>query len=74
MKVNGKVLSSFQANLIKELMGDVFMTDTRAEAQLAKIEKKYGADVGAMLDVAAAPFEKKHAEFKKLESEDLARG
>jgi len=73
MKVNGKVLTAFQANFVKELMGDPVMADARAEAQLAKLQGKYGADILGMIEAASAPFEKRNAEFKKLEAEDLAR-
>lgn len=73
MKVNGIVLNSFQANFIKELMGDVFMTDVRAEAQLSHLGAKYGVDVVAMLTAASAPFTKKNEEFKKFEAEELAK-
>lgn len=72
MKVNGKVLNSFQTNFLKDLMGDTFMTDTRAEANLSRLASKYNVDVAAMVEAAAAPYEKKHAEFKKLEAEEAA--
>ncbi len=74
MRVNGVQLTNFQSNFIKELMGDVFMTDTRAEALVAQISTKYGVNVGAMLNTAAEGWVAKNTEFKRLEAEDLARG
>lgn len=68
MKVNGVVLNNHQANFIKELMGDVFMPDTRAEAQLAKLTLKYDVDLAAMLTAANVRFKEKNDALKKAES------
>ena len=49
-------------------MGDVFMTDVRAEANLLRVCTKYDVDVDALLVAAGAKFAQRHAEFKKLEA------
>ena len=68
MKVGNLTLNAFQTNFIKELMGDPFMTDVRAEAHLAKLSLKYDVDVAAMLTSANVKFKAKNDEFKKLEA------
>lgn len=73
MKVGNKVLNNVQSNFVKELMGDVYMTDTRAQAQLDHLSKKYDADIGGMLDAATASWSKKNAEFKRLEAVEAAK-
>lgn len=73
MKVNNVVINSFQANFVKELMGDAYMTDSRAEVQLAKVATKFGVDALAMLNIASAAYDKKHAEFKRLQAEEDAQ-
>lgn len=73
MRVGGVQLNAFQTNFIKELMGDLYMTDTRAEATLGKICHKYDVDASALLVVANERWAVKNAEFKRLEAEDLAR-
>lgn len=73
MRVNGVTLSAFQTNFVKELLGDTFMTDTRAEATLAKLTGKYGINALAMIEAASKPWEAKNAEFKKLEADEAAK-
>lgn len=71
MKFNGKLLNSLQSNFIKELMGDNYMTDVRAEAVLNKICSKYDVDSTAVLEAINKNFSAKNAELKKLEAQDL---
>lgn len=68
MKVDGIILNSFQANFVKELMGDVFMPDVRAEAMLTKICAKYSVSMADLVTTINKSFEKKNAEFKALEA------
>jgi len=65
MKVNGSSLNNFQANFLKELMGDVFMTDVRAEAIFNKVCLKYKIKVDEVLEVINKDFAVRNAEFKK---------
>lgn len=74
MKINQTVLNSFQNSFLKELMGDVFMTDVRAEATFLKICAKYDVDTSALLEAANKRFLIKNAEFKALEARELASG
>jgi len=83
MKINGTTLNSFQANFLKDLMGDTFlkdlmgdtfMTDVRAEVQLSKVCAKYQVSVTNLLEAVNADFLKRNDEFKRLEAEDTARG
>lgn len=73
MQVGGIKLNTFQENFVKELMGDVFMSDSRAEAILTKACKKYNVDVPAFLDAISKNFERDNAEFKKLEAAELGQ-
>lgn len=70
MKVGNLTLNNFQKNFVKELMGDVFMADTRAEARLAVLCAKYDVDAEAMLVAANVRFQHKNEERKKLEAAD----
>ena len=73
MKYGNKVLSSFQSNFIKDLMGDPLMTDVLAEAILAKLAKKHDVDFAKVLDVASEKYDARRAEFLRLEAEELAK-
>jgi hypothetical protein len=73
MRVNGVKLNSFQIMFAKDLMGDLYMSDTRAESRLTNLGAKYGVDVVELLQTASKTWEAKNAEFKKLEAEDLAK-
>lgn len=72
MNYQGKKLNNVQVNFVKELMGDIYMTDTRAQAQLDRISKKYDANIVGMLETATTPWTKKNDEFKKLEAEEAS--
>lgn len=54
MKVNGTVLDNRQENFIKELMGDVYMPDARAESLLARTCAKYKIDPSAVVQAVPA--------------------
>lgn len=48
MKVKETQLTNLQANFVKELMGDPYMTDTRAEATLLKLCSKFDIEPSAV--------------------------
>lgn len=69
MQVQGIKLNNFQSNFIKELMGDSYMGDVRAEALLLRICTKYEVSAVELLETINKKFAVKNAEFKRLEEQ-----
>lgn len=72
MQFNGTKLNTYQANFLKELMGDILMSDTRASAILAKTCAKYDVDSTALIEAVNKNFAVKNAAFKKAEEQVTA--
>lgn len=65
MKVGETTLNTFQANFLKELMGDNVMPDVRAEATFLKVCAKYSVDAKALVEVVNRDFAVRNAEFNR---------
>lgn len=72
MKINGTILNNFQSNFVKELMGDVYMTDVRAESAFLKLCSKYDVDASSVLESINKNFAVKNAALKKFQAEELS--
>lgn len=70
MKVNGKQLNSYQANFIKELMGETFMSEVRASTKFGQVCAKYDVDIEALLEAINKNFLIKNKQFKEFEDLD----
>jgi hypothetical protein len=73
MRVNGVTLNNLQSNFLKEILGDTFMGDVRAEAILVKTSAKYGVDLVAVLEAINKNFATTNAEFKNFEAQNTQK-
>lgn len=69
MRIGGVQLNSFQANVIKDLLGEPSMTDIRAEDMFTSKCKRHGIDVVAVLEAINKNYAVKQVEFEKTKAD-----
>lgn len=73
MRIGNVEVNSYQANFLKELMGEPYMNQVRLESRLMNIVNRYDVDLEAFLEAINKNFGPKNEAFKKLEAEELAQ-